>query len=137
MKEKEKYFTIFKNWKRMSANLICEMSNYGWGDDFCRNQTRELYKKLIQEFSGIDFTQFTIEELKDFDFRMWDENTILMPIWAIDCIEHGTKLTSLDGEEVIFDKEKGLDKDVRFGCTAWGFSKSQLRDSAINSVLGE
>jgi len=74
-------------------------------------------------------------ELKEFDFRMWDESTILMPVWALDCLPDGTKVVSIDGDEITFDKSKGLDKDERFGATAYGFSISQLRDAAINKII--
>ena len=96
---------------------------------------KKLYNKLTKEFQDVDFTQFTLEELKEFDFRMWDENTILMPVWALDCLPDGTKVVSIDGDEITFDKSKGLDKDERFGATAYGFSISQLRDAAINKII--
>jgi len=134
--EKERYFTIMKNYKRLSSNLISNISSYkNWSDDFCRKEIKNLYDKLIKEFQGIDFTEFTIDELKQFDFQMWDDNTILMPIWALDCIPDGTILATIDGDEITFNKEKGLDKDERFGCTAYGFFISHLRESAINKII--
>lgn len=134
--EKQKYFNIFKNYKKMCSNLIANISSYeNWSDEFCREEVRELYAKLIREFENVDFTQFTIDELKQLDFGMWDDDTILMPVWAIDCLPDGSVVTSINGNEIIFDKSKGLDKDVRFGCTAYGFSVSQLRDSVINKII--
>jgi hypothetical protein len=134
--DKQIYFNVMKNYKRMCSNLIANISSYDvWGDEFCRSEIRKLYDKLIKEFQDIDFTQFTMDELKEFDFRMWDENTILMPVWVLDCISDGTILTSIDGEQITFDKSKGLDKDERFGATAYGFSLSQLRDATINSII--
>ena len=139
--DKEKYFNVMKNYKRMASNLVAEISSYeGWSDDFCRNQAKELYAKLIKEFDNCDFTQFTAEELKTFDFRWWDENLILMPVWVLDCLPDGTELHSI-GEEmgdtyfIKFDKSKGLDKDTRMGVTAYGFNKAQLRDATINNIL--
>lgn len=134
--DKVKYFNVIKNYKRMASNLISEISSYeSWSDEFCRKQIKELYSKLIEKFDGVDFTEFTAEELKQLDFQFWDENTILMPVWALDCIVDGTKVVSIDGQQIIFDKSKGLDKDTRFGCTAYGFTLSQLRDSAIDNIL--
>ena len=134
--DKVKYFNTVKNYKRMASNLISEISSYdSWSDEFCRKQVKELYKKLIDKFDGVDFTEFTSEELKQLDFQFWDENTILLPVWALDCLPDGTKLVSIDGQEITFDKSKGLDKDTRFGCTAYGFTLSQLRDSAIENIL--
>ena len=134
--DKVKYFNVVKNYKRMASNLVSELSSYeNWTDEFCRKQVKELYAKLVEKFDGVDFTEFTVEELKQLDFQLWDENTILMPVWTLDCLIDGTKVVSIDGQEITFDKSKGLDKDTRFGCTAYGFTLSQLRDSAIENIL--
>lgn len=134
--EKQKYFNVMKNYKRMCSNLIANINAYeSWSDEFCRKEIKELYGKLIKEFDNVDFTQFTLDELKEFDFKMWDENTILMPVWAIDCLPDGAIVTSIDGDEITFNKSKGLDKDERFGCTAFGFIISQLRESKIENLL--
>lgn len=134
--DKQRYFNVMKNYKRMCSNLIANISAYeNWSDEFCRKETKDLYNKLIKEFDNVDFTQFTLDELKEFDFQMWDENIILMPVWAIDCLPDGTIVTNIDGNEITFNKSKGLDKDERYGCTAYGFSISQLRDATINSIL--
>lgn len=134
--DKQKYFNVISNYKRMCSNLIADIVTYeNWSDKFCRKEVKELYDKLINEFKDVDFTQFTIEELKKFDFRMWDDNIILMPSWAIDCLPDGAIVTSINGNEIIFNKSKGLDKDQRLGCTAYGFSISQLRESTISNIL--
>ena len=134
--DKVKYFNVVKNYKRMASNLVSEISSYdSWSDEFCRKQVKELYAKLVDKFQDVDFTEFTAEELKQLDFQFWNGNIILMPVWALDCLLDGTKVVSIDGQEITFDKSKGLDKDTRFGCTAYGLSLSQLRDSAIENIL--
>lgn len=134
--EKQKYFNVMKNYKRMCSNLIANICAYeSWSDEFSRSEIKKLYEKLINEFQGVDFTQFTLDELKGFDFQMWDETTILMPVWVLDCLKDGTKLVSINGDDIVFDKSKGLDKDERYGCTAYGFNLSQLRDATIDKVL--
>jgi len=134
--DKQRYFNVIKNYKRMCSNLIANISSYDkWSDEFSRSEIKKLYAKLIKEFDNVDFTQFTIDELKEFDFKMWDENIILMPVWAIDCLPDGAIITSIDGDEITFNKSKGLDKDERFGATAYGFSKSQLRESILNDII--
>jgi hypothetical protein len=134
--EKQKYFNTIKNYKQRCSSLMANICSYdSWSDEFCREEIRKLYSQLIEIFKDTDFTQFTLDELKEFDFKMWDDDTILMPVWAIDCLPDGTKLTSIDGNKVIFNKSKGLDKDERFGCTAYGFSISQLRDSKLNNLI--
>lgn len=134
--EKQVYFNVMRNYKRMCSSLISNISSYEWSDEFCRKEVKDLYGKLIKEFNNVDFTQFTLDELKEFDFKMWDEHIILMPVWAIDCLPDGSVVASIDGDEIIFNKSKGLDKDERFGCTAYGFSISQLRDSTLSNILG-
>lgn len=136
-KSVEKYLNVMTNYKRMASNLISDMASFeNWSDGFCRDQIKELYAKLIKYFDGCDFTQFTVDELKKLDFQWFDEDLLCMPSWVIDCLIDGTELHSIsDGDVIIFDKSKGLDKDTRFGATAYGFNKSQLRDSTINRVL--
>ena len=139
-KDKKIYFTVMRNYKKMLSNLVANIVAYdSWSDEFSRKEINKLYKLLIDEFKGIDFTQFTPEELKTFDFQWWDENLICIPPWAIDCLPDGITLSSIDGEEFIFKKptEKNLMKDARGGVTAYGFTKSMLRDTKLESVLDE
>lgn len=134
--DKNIYFTVFKNYKKMASNLIANICSFdSWSDEFSRSELKSLYAKLIKEFKDVDFTQFTIDELKTLDFQLWDEDIILMPVWALDCIPNGAEIYSINGDKRIYDKNKPLDKDSRFGASAYGFSKSQLRDSAIEKVL--
>lgn len=134
--DKNIYFTVFKNYKKLASNLITNICSFdSWSDEFSRSELKSLYAKLIKEFKDVDFTQFTIDELKTLDFQLWDEDIILMPVWALDCIPNGAEIYSINGDKRIYDKNKPLDKDSRFGASAYGFSKSQLRDSAIEKVL--
>jgi len=134
--DKNIYFTVFKNYKKMASNLIANICSFdSWSDEFSRSELKSLYAKLIKEFKDVDFTQFTIDELKTLDFQLWDEDIILMPVWALDCIPNGAEIYSINGDKRIYDKNKPLDKNSRFGASAYGFSKSQLRDSAIEKVL--
>lgn len=134
--EKNFYFNIFKNYKKLASNLITDVSVYdSWSDEFSRSEIKNLYNRLIKEFKDIDFTRFTMDELKMFDFQQWDENIILMPAWALDCIPDGTEVYSIDGDKKTYNKSKPLDKDTRFGATAYGFSKSQLRQNVIDNLI--
>lgn len=140
MKNKETYETylsIYSNYKRMMVELTSNIVSYevGWSDEFSRSEIKKLYGKLIKEFTDVDFTSFSITELKSLDFKWFDENIICMPIWAIDCLQDKTEIATISGDIIVFDKSKSLDKDVRFGVTAYGFLKSQLRDAAIDNIL--
>ena len=107
-----------------------------WDDKYSRSEITELYNHFIKEFKSIDFKQFTKEELLEFDFGNWDDNLILMPIWALDCLSLGDVVYSISDEETIVTEDTKLDKEVRFGSTAYGFNISQLRDAKIKSVIG-
>lgn len=136
--DKKTLLIVMKNYKRMLSNLTSQIVAYdSWSDEFSRDQIRDLYAKLIDEFKDVDFTQFSSDELKELDFQWFDENLMCMPAWVIDCLPEGTKLTSIDGEEFEFKRpsDKGGMKDTRFGVTAYGFTKSQLRDSKISYIL--
>ena len=142
--EKQQYLNVMTNYKRMASNLITEISCYdNWSDELCRKQTKELYAKLIKEFDKCDFLQFSVDELKQLDFKWWDEDLICFPPWVIDCLDDGVEVYSISDDisdesksnVKIFDRNKKLDKDTRYGITAYGFNKSQLRDATIDKVL--
>lgn len=142
MKKEDKkiYFNVIKNYKRMMSNLAADIVAYdSWSDEFSRNQIGDLYTKLIKEFKDVDFTQFTSDELKEFDFQWFDDDLMCMPAWVIDCLPEGVKLTSINGDEFEFKRpsDKSDMKDTRFGVTAYGFTKSQLRDSKLGELLSE
>ena len=140
MKDKEVYFSVMRNYKTRVSNMVANIVAYdSWSDEFARKELNKLYDLLINEFNDIDFTQFTSDELKTFDFRWWDENLLCLPPWAIDCLPDGIKLSSIDGGEFVFEKptEKNSMKDARGGVTAYGFTKDMLRDTKLESILDE
>ena len=60
---------------------------------------------------------------EEFDKKVANEKkTIglrLIPLYLYPSLPIGITLTSIDGEEVVFDGSN-IDTDVRFGCIAWG-----------------
>ena len=60
---------------------------------------------------------------EEFDKRVANEkNTLglrLIPLYLYPSLPIGITLTSIDGEEIVFDGSN-IDTDVRFGCSAWG-----------------
>ncbi len=135
MKTTSEYLNIYRNYKKMMTNLTSQIVTYGWSVDYCMNLIKDLYNKLTKEFDNCDFTKFTSDQLKELDWGFWDENIILMPIWAIDCLPDEQVVYSIDNRERVFHKSIGIDKEDRFGLTAWGLNISQLRDTSINSIL--
>ena len=70
--------------------------------------------------SALDKGYLTKEE---FDKRVANEkNTLglrLIPLYLYPSLPIGITLTSIEGEEIVFNGSN-IDKDVRFGCIAWG-----------------
>ena len=75
----------------------------------------------------ISFLQSELEKghitKEEFDKKVAGEkNTIglrLIPLYLYPSLPIGITLTSIDGEEKVFDG-KNIDTDMRFGCLAWG-----------------
>ena len=70
--------------------------------------------------SALDNGHLTNEE---FDKKVANEkNTLglrLIPLYLYPSLPIGIILTSIGGEEIVFDGSN-IDTDVRFGCIAWG-----------------
>ena len=60
---------------------------------------------------------------EEFDKKVAEQkNTLglrLIPLYLYPSLPIGITLTSIDGEEIVFDGSN-IDTDVRFGCLAWG-----------------
>lgn len=135
----EEYIQMYKNYKAMLSHTVGKIVAYkeSWGDKFCRSEINKCYESLVSEFREIDFTKFTELELKELDFKYWDDDLILMPVWAIDFLKPGMEVHSINDKEIIIREGDKLSKDSRFGSTAYGFRKSQLRDSKLERILDE
>ncbi|MGN0173974.1 MAG: hypothetical protein ACI39F_05995 [Acutalibacteraceae bacterium] len=103
-----------------------------WGDKMKVREMKEKFDMFYKQFKDknlIDFNNLTISEAKELRFGKWDENSDLwlIPLWLYPLIPIGTKLTSISGNEIIFDG-KNIDKDIRFGCLAWGIELKERKD---------
>lgn len=134
---KQDYLNYYKNYKIICVNAVSESTykSYNKNSDSYLDNAKIIYNKLIDFFKNIDFTQFNEEELADLDFRYWDENLILMTTWALDCLPIDAEIYTINDERIIIDTKTKLDKDTRFGLTAYGFMKSQFRDYKISTIL--
>lgn len=129
------YIQFYEHYKTRTVNLVSDISTYdNWTNEYCRKEINNLYKMLIVTFKNVDFTQFSVVDLEKLGFQWFDDNLILMPIWAIDCLPIGCEVISINGQKKIVGTDY-LDKDTRSGVTAWGFDKASLRDGKINAVL--
>ena len=79
----------------------------------------------VEEEISLIRSEFGREHLtkEEFDKRVANEkNTLglrLIPLYLYPSLPIGITLTSIDGEEIVFDGSN-IDTDIRFGCIAWG-----------------
>lgn len=80
-------------------------------------------KRLLEALKDlIDFNDLSKREAIELRFVKWSEedpSLYLIPIWLLPILPVGTKLTCIDGDEIIYDGEN-VDNDTRFGCIACG-----------------
>jgi hypothetical protein len=135
----KEYLNIYKNYKSLLVATVSDIVSFeeSWSDGFSREELKRVYLLLISEFKDVDFYKFTEKELLELDFKWFDDNLICMPTWALDCLKEGTEIQSISDKKIIIQKGDKLSKDTRFGVSAYGFNKSQLRDSKLNSILDE
>ena len=76
--------------------------------------------------SELDKGHLTKEE---FDKKVANEkNTLglrLIPLYLYPSLPIGITITSIDGEEIVFNGSN-IDTDVRFGCVAWGIKPKKI-----------
>lgn len=72
----------------------------------------------------VDWDNLTREEARELRFMQWDEelpDLYLLPLYILPILPIGTKLTTIGGEEIVYDGTN-VDKDIRFGCLAYGIN---------------
>jgi len=116
---------IINRYKNRIININAMAFGYeSWSDDFKLKEIRETYNKFIDE-NDVDWRKFTKEELVELGFSAWDDNLLVMPLWAYHICKDGIELTCIDDEKSIKGKDE-IDEDVRFGCIAYGFTVPEL-----------
>lgn len=115
---------VQKNIMLYVLNTVAKINTYNWDDDFKIEQVEEVYDKVIEFFRNeVEIDLNNEEQLKMLGFKRWNDETelFLIPLWAYDLVPDGTKMHSIFGETVVKGEEK-IDKDVRFGCLAYGIA---------------
>lgn len=116
----------FINYSTENKNTISE---------YTLNRVCKLFTSINKEMNDVDFTEFTEDELYKFGFNKWDDNGLMLaPKWVFNIMKKGTILTSINGDTKIFGKDE-IDMDSRYGSTAYGLTKVDLRDGKIKNVL--
>ena len=68
----------------------------------------------LQNFKSMD-----INRLKEFGFKSWNDNLLLIPLWATFLLPNNFELIGIMGDISTIGK---CNKDIRFGCIAYGFN---------------
>ncbi len=84
-----------------------------------------------------EFNSFILDAPHDiligFGFRVWDDEPVVLYLYPaewFDVIPEGTLVTNIFNEKEIFSKETSS-TDRRFGCLAYGFTRSK---NAVHSI---
>lgn len=105
------------------ANQVAQTVQYPWSDDLCRKEIKEAHKKFIEEIKKhIDFYHLTKEEATELRFGRWSDDMpdlYLIPLWLLPAVPIGIELTTIFGNKVVYDGTN-VDKDIRYGCIAYG-----------------
>ena len=102
------------NWNTLTENQ-CNALHFGrWQSE---EDIEEEISLIQSEFEKGHLTK------EEFDKKVENEkNTLglrLIPLYLYPSLPIGITLTSIDGEEIVFNGSN-IDTDVRFGCIAWG-----------------
>lgn len=147
MNTKEDILGMYRNISKYAIDIINDMYDEIGEEEieesnsvsyYTVNRIPKLFESIKKEMKEVDFTQFNQDELKQLGFNLWDDDHVLMlaPKWVFRVMKPGTELTSISGETKVFGIDK-IDMDTRFGVTAWGLTKSQIRDQKIESFLND
>lgn len=105
-----------------------------WSEDTRKKEIDNSFKILNEQFSKIDFTKCTKDELLSLgfsefcDFDCEPNGLMLIPIWLYDALPDGIELRSILNYNVIKGKDY-IDLDTRGGYLAFGIK--------INEIKGE
>lgn len=98
------------------------MSNYKF--DNIVTQVR-LGGKCVERFSSQDLESVPLDKLYAHGFRNWDGKLLLLPLWALEYMEHGTVLHCIDGDQATVGVNQ-IDDDTRGGVIAFGIHRTDI-----------
>lgn len=94
-------------------------------EDFDKEKVLQGLNKIKGEY-GRKFEKYLLSgKLKNgpsLGFHPWDDDLILIPLWATTVLPDDMKVISITGDTSTIGK---CDKDVRYGCIAYGFLKGE------------
>ena len=111
-------------WLTWEVNQVATTVQYkNWSDEFCRKENKKHMNNMLEELKKhIDFDNITADQAWQLGFCLWEDkqpDLFLIPLYLLPIIPIGTKLTSINGKEIIYDGTN-VDNDIRFGCISYG-----------------
>lgn len=109
------------------VNKVAEIVAYNecWSKEFCIKELHERfykYRNSEEVKSLFDLNNLTKERALYLRFNYWNKEThpdlMLFPLWFALLLPYGTKVITINGDEVEYTKDTDL--DIRFGCVAFG-----------------
>ena len=109
------------------VNKVAEIVAYNeyWSEEFCIKELCERFDKYrnSEEVKSLfDLNNLTKERALYLRFNYWNKEThpdlMLFPLWFALLLPYGTKVITINGDEVEYTKDTDL--DIRFGCVAFG-----------------
>ena len=115
----QKQFKKDIDWSTLTESQ-CKALHFGsWQSD---EDVEEEISLIRYEFGAGHLTK------EEFEKKVANEkNTLglrLIPLYLYPSLPIGIILTSIDGEEIVFDGSN-IDTDIRFGCLAWGIKPTK------------
>ena len=116
----QKQFKKDINWNTLTESQCKALHFVRWQSE------EDIEEEISCLQSELDKGHLTKEE---FDKKVANErNTLglrLIPLYLYPSLPIGITLTSIDGEEIVFDGSN-IDTDARFGCIAWGIKPKKV-----------
>lgn len=114
------------------VNKVAEIVAYNkhWSKEFsikelCKGFDK--YRNTEKVKSLFDVNNLTKERALNLRFIYWDRETnpnlMLFPLWFALLLPYGTKVITINGNEIEYTKDADL--DIRFGCVAFGINIKQ------------
>ena len=114
------------------ANQIASIQVYHWDEEYKKKSLNDAWQKVQEQFKedieeeiSLIRSEFGRGHLtkEEFEKKVANEkNTLglrLIPLYLYPSLPIGITLTSINGEEIMFDGSN-INTDIRFGCLLWG-----------------
>lgn len=106
------------------ASVAAQAAIYTWTDQFKVEEIKRMVDsiKASPNFTPIDPSNLTLENVKTLGFSLWDEDTglYLIPFWLYPFLTESFEGASISADKTSKIITKHIDTDTRFGCLAYG-----------------